>query len=185
MTLRPQILSGLLLLLALPATADEWRSTDGGSLTFEVAFEGAPLRGEFRRFDVALSFDPADPGSSRLRVTVDLTAADMGDPDMNDVLFDTAWLHVARFGESRFVSDAISASAPGEYIAQGMLELKGTMQPVAVPFTWVAADDTATMTGKLVLKRTDFDVGTGEWATGDTIGIDVSLAFEVRLRRCE
>jgi len=185
MTVRQLILSGLLLGLATPAAADEWRGTDGGSLTFEVAFEGAPLRGAFPRFDVALTFDPADTGASRLQVTVDLTAADMGDPEMNDVLFDAAWLHVARFAEARFVSDTLGATAPGDYVAQGTLDLKGTKQPVAVPFTWAADGDTATMTGKLVLQRTDFDVGTGEWANGDTIGIDVNLAFEVRLRRCE
>ncbi len=179
--MRHALLASLCIAISLPVCAAEWRSTEGSEFTFEVTFEGEPILGEFRDFDVNLDFDPACLDSARLRVTVDLRAADMGDPDMNDVLFDPAWFDVQQFNEAVFVSDAITEQSPGEFIATGTLDLKGTVRSVAAPFSWTRSEDQATMQGGLVLKRTDFDVGSGEWATDDAIGIDVTLDFTVQL----
>lgn len=179
--MRHALLASLCIAISLPVCAGEWRSTEDSEFTFEVTFEGEPLPGEFRDFDVSLDFDPACLESARLRVTVDLRVADMGDPDMNDVLFDPAWLDVEQFTEAVFVSDAITEQAPGEFIAMGTLDLKGMVRHVAVPYSWTRSGDQATMNGGLVLKRTDFDVGSGEWATDDAIGLDVALHFTVQL----
>ena len=179
--MRHAVLASMCIVISLPVYAAEWRSTEASELTFEVTFEGAPLPGRFRDFDVSLNFDPAALESARLRVTVDLRAADMGDPDMNDVLFDPAWFDIQDFTSAVFVSETISEQAPGKYIATGSLDLKGVTRSVAVPFSWVRSGDEATMRGGLVLMRTDFDVGSGEWATGDAIGIDVILDFTVQL----
>jgi len=174
-------LASLLIGISLPAVAAEWHDTADSRLTFEVTFEGVPTQGEFRDFDVDLEFDPDCPESGTLRVTVNLKAADMGDPDMNNVLFDPAWLDVAQFTEAVFVSDVISEPQPGEFIATGTLDLKGTVKTVLVPFSWTGSANQATLHGNLVLQRTTFDVGSGEWATGDAIGTDVKLDFTVQL----
>ena len=175
------LFASCLLSLAANAGAAAWHSIDGSSLTFETTFEGEALPGEFRSFEVRLEFDPQAPQQARLAVTVDLAAADMGDPDMNEVLFDTAWLDVRRFGVATFNSDRISETAPGEYLATGTLDLKGTQRSVSVPFSWQSAGNSAALRGQLSLRRSDFDVGSGEWANGDSIGLDVSLHFDVRL----
>jgi len=179
--MRYDLLASLCIVISIPVCAAEWQSTEGSKFTFEVTFEGEPIPGEFRDFDVNLDFDPACLDSARLRVTVDLRAADMGDPDMNDVLFDPVWFDIEQFTEAVFVSDAIVEQASGEFIATGTLDLKGTSGHVAVPFSWTRPGDQATMQGGLVLKRSDFDVGSGEWATDDAIGIDVTLNFTVQL----
>ncbi len=118
-------------------------------------------------------------------MTVDLRTADMGDPDMNAVLFDPAWFDVGQFTEAVYESDNLSQTSPGEYVAAGTLNLKGISKTIDVPFSWTQLDDAASMRGQFVLRRTDFDVGSGEWATDDAIGVDVSLAFVVQLQRCE
>ena len=167
--------------LALPAYAAEWRSTAASEFTFRVTFEGEPIAGEFRDFEVSLELDPACLDAAALLVRVDLRAADMGDPDMNDVLFDAAWFDTQQFAAAVFASDAITEHAPGQFIATGMLDLKGTVRRVTVPFSWTHSGDAATMQGRFVVKRTDFEVGSGEWATDDAIGIDVELDFTVHL----
>ena len=173
----------LLYILALPAAEAEWRGTGDSEFTFEVTFEGEPLAGTFREFDVSLEFEPGALDAARLHVTVDLDAADMGDPDMNSVLFDPAWFDVEQFAEAVFVSDSITQQQGEGFAASGTLDLKGNERPVTVPFTWQRSGDRATMRGGLIIKRTDFGVGDGEWATDDSIGIDVKLAFEVQLVR--
>jgi hypothetical protein len=39
------------------------------------------------------------------------------------------------------------------------------------------------MSGQLVLKRSDFSIGIGDWSSGDQIGIDVNVSFSVVLQR--
>lgn len=169
------------LVMAFPAQADEWRSKEGSRFGFETTFEGVAMPGEFAKFAVAFSFDPARPGDGCLRVTVDLAAADMGDPDMNAVLYEPAWFDTQQFAAAIFTSSEIVELAPGEFLAKGTLDLKGIREPVEVPFAWDRTGDVAVMTGELELDRTRFDVGSGEWASGDAIGIEVKLSFRVQL----
>lgn len=39
------------------------------------------------------------------------------------------------------------------------------------------------MTGELILSRNDFFIGTGEWASGEQIGLAVKVWFEVVFTR--
>jgi polyisoprenoid-binding protein YceI len=171
--------------LVAESTATEWRSKGDSSLFFEATFEGEPLPGEFQKFDVAFTFDKAAPDAATLVVTVELAAADMGDPDMNEVLFDVAWLDIETSGRAFFSSKAIRESSPGTYVATGILDLKGVQHSVTVPFEWQSSGNAATMRGRLSLNRTDFSVGSGEWSTGESIGLEVSLRFDVKLELSE
>ena len=171
--------------LTLPVHAAEWCSVGDNAFSFEATFEGAASPGQFKRFSVRLDFEPINPVAGRLRVTVDLRETDMGDPDMNAVLFDPAWFDVGRFSEAVYESDNLSQTSPGKYVATGTLMLKGINKTIDVPFAWTELDDNASMQGQFAMRRTDFDVGSGEWAADDAIGVDVSLAFAVQLQRCE
>jgi polyisoprenoid-binding protein YceI len=169
--------------LGAPAQADEWRSSAASQFGFVTTIETVATPGVFKRFLVLFCFDPSQPSEAWLRVTVDLTAADLGDPDMNAVLADPAWFDTGHFAEAVFDSHSIVEQAPGEYVANGTLDLKGVQKNLAVPFAWTSAGDTASMAGELLLDRSEFDVGSGEWASGDTIGIAVQLKFAIQLER--
>jgi polyisoprenoid-binding protein YceI len=103
--------------------AEDWHSTGDSQFGFEATFEGVATPGEFRKFAVELDFDPASPDNGRLRVTVDLAAADMGDPDMNAVLFEPAWFDIGRFAVAVFESGEITERSPGMFLASGTLDL--------------------------------------------------------------
>jgi polyisoprenoid-binding protein YceI len=173
----------LLMLAAVPAQATEWRMQSGSEFTFEATFESVASPGRFAEFDVVLEFDAADPGAGRLRVTVNLAAADMGDADMNAIIADPIWFDVGNFPQAVYESEQIEARAPGEFVATGVLNLKGISKTVTVPFSWSEQDARANMRGQFVLQRIDFKVGSGEWATGDAIGLDVKLQFDLSLER--
>jgi polyisoprenoid-binding protein YceI len=175
----------LLLLFTLPGHAAEWRLLDPSEFTFEATFEGASAPGRFEQFEIDMEFDPADPGAGHLRVTVSLAAADMGDSDMNTIIADPIWFDVGHYPRAVFESERIEARAPGNFVATGVLNLKGISQTVAVPFTWSEQAAQANMRGTFVVQRIAFNVGSGEWATGDAIGIDVQLQFDLSLARGE
>lgn len=178
-----RILVTAILFAAVPVSASEWRMLAGSEFLFETTFEETTLPGRFEQFNVALVFDPGNPAAGRLQVTVDLEGANMDDPDINAAIAGPEWFHVTEFPGATYTSKEIVASTPGHYIAKGELALKGIRKEVEVPFTWSASGDGAEMAGELVLQRTDFDIGSGEWSEGATISLEVRLSFTVRLER--
>jgi polyisoprenoid-binding protein YceI len=81
------------------------------------------------------------------------------------------------------MSKEIRSDGTDRYEARGALTLKGVEHDVSVPFRWSDAGKTAQMRGALTLTRTDFNIGTGEWAVGDVIGLEVDVSFELTLVR--
>lgn len=172
-----------LLFAALQTNAAEWRMLAESEFTFEATFEETVLPGRFGNFDLTLVFDPDNPGADQLLVTVDLAGATMDDPDIDAAIAGPEWFHIATFRLARFASEEIVAMSPGHYVATGELDLKGIRKKVDVPFTWSPSGNRAEMAGEFVLQRTDFDIGSGEWSDGKTIGLSVRLVFNVHLER--
>jgi polyisoprenoid-binding protein YceI len=182
--MRSLVVAVLLLVCAGSAHAAEWKMDPAASrLTLQASYQNEPVPGTFKQFDTRLRFDPARLVNSKLDVVVKLDSMDMGSSEINDGVKDPDWLDPNRFPEARFESSDIRQTAPGRFLANGTLTLKGKKQPVAVPFTWESAGKTATMAGELTVKRTAFGVGAGEWTAGDLIGLDVKVMFNVRLQQ--
>ena len=174
----------LVLILSAPgALAEEWHMQEGSELLFKATWEGEAVPGRFRTFDVQLDTDDGKVVGSTLTVAVQLDGADMDDPDMNEAIVGEEWFAVNQHPVATFTSDAVEDAANGGFLAPGHLELKGIRLPVSVPFQWSESGDSAEMSGEIVIDRTRFNVGSGEWASGDTIGIDVRVSFTVLLQK--
>ncbi len=52
-------------------------------------------------------------------------------------------------------------------------------RPVVLPFTLVITGNTAKMNGQLVLDRTAFGVGQGQWRTGSTVATQVTVTVNL------
>lgn len=179
------------------STATDWQSDASQSqLSYAVSFEQLPLNGQFKEFSV--DYTPRQ----KLRVVVDISSVDMGNSDINDAIRDADWFDIKQHSQAVFFSDNINAVGEGEFMAKGTLQLKGIKKPVSVPFSWTPSISTsssstsssstpatstkeptraAKMSGKLTLSRSDSAIGSQEWASGDQIGIDVSVSFDVQM----
>jgi polyisoprenoid-binding protein YceI len=179
------LLSALLMAACAPsAAAAQWvLAPDESQLEFVATYQGQEVKGVFRRFDVHFGFEPNAPATSKLDVSVALASADMGSADINGAIQGDQWFAVVSGPQAHFASTDIVIRSPEHYVANGTLRLKGYARQVAVPFTWSVTGNSARMEGRLVLKRTDFGIGTGEWASGETIGLDVAVRFDVKLRK--
>jgi polyisoprenoid-binding protein YceI len=180
MTVR-RMLACMLLSLAGGATlpAAEW-TLQAGELAIAARYEGQAVPAVFHRFEVRFDDDPAHP---RLQVDIDVTSIDFDSADINEAVREEAWFDVARYPHARFVSRRIESLSPDHYQAYGELELKGNRRAVAVPFSWTVSDGQGHLQGHLQLQRSDFQIGTGEWAAADEIGQAVDIRFDLRLRR--
>ena len=179
-----RIASLLVSALAAPgALADEWRMQEDGELLFQPTWEGDVVPGRFDDFDVRLDTGEGGIAGSELEVTVRLGSADMDDPDINEAIAGAEWFAVSKFPVATYTSDKIEEAADGAYLSAGHLELKGLRLPVTVPFQWAESGDSAAMSGEVVIDRTRFEVGSGEWASDEPIGTAVRVRFRVTLER--
>jgi polyisoprenoid-binding protein YceI len=170
-----------LILCAMPAGAADWHSTpEGSKLEFVATFEEAPVAGEFKSFEARLrGFDPATAGGS-IEVVIDTPSAETGIAEVDDAIQGKEWFDFAVHPRAEFRASEVTREGDG-YLARGTLTLKGAEKPVAVQFTWAPSDDGATATGEFTLQRGDYGIGTGEWATADTIGAEVTIRFKVHM----
>jgi polyisoprenoid-binding protein YceI len=173
----------VLIMTASGALADEWRMQGEGELLFQPTWEGEALPGRFGVFDVQL--DTGDDGltGAELEVTVNLESAEMDDPDINEAIAGAEWFAVSEYPVAKYTSDSIEPGPDGGHVAIGHLDLKGVRLPVTVPFQWSESGGLGEMSGEVVIDRTRFEVGSGEWASGDTIGTEVRVSFKVMLER--
>ena len=151
-------------------------------LRFTASFEGSAVSGVFNEFDARVHLDAKQLAASSLDVTVAMKSADMSDADANRTIWGAEWFDVARYPRAEFHATGIEPTAVGRYMARGILRLKGAQQPVQVPFTWTQTGDVAQMDGELVIRRGDFNIGTGEWAATTVVGPDVTVGSSVSLR---
>lgn len=170
--------------LGVAEAAEEWKMVPADSrLQFIITYEKQAAPGVFKQFDTRLKFDAERPAASQLVVIVAIPSADMDSAEVNDGIRAPEWFDFAGFPQAEFRASDIRRTDAGRYVARGTLKLKGVQREVAVPFTWARSGDTATMEGDVTLNRLAFNVGTGEWAAGDVIGLDVKVKFKVKLRK--
>ena len=181
--MRRLVLLPALLMQASVSQAAEWRSQSDGKLHFEASWEGSALPGRFGSFEVLLVSDDEQIEGGLLTVRVNLGAADMDDPDINEAIAGSEWFSVAQYPVARYRSLSIEKNAAGEFLVRGELELKDHRKPFELNFEWFEAENTARMSGEFHIDRTDYDVGSGEWASGDTIGKNVSVRFDIVMTR--
>ena len=179
-----KIFLAMLALISSPIWAgDPWTSQQKDSqLQFIVRYEGQEVVGVFHAFQVKFAFDPADLNAASLEVLVDINSADLDSDDLNSEILKPDWFAAAQFPQARFFSDSIRANGGDTFIAEGTLRLKGIEKTFQLPFTWSTDDAQAFMQGEVALQRTDFSIGSGEWASGDTIDTTVKVHYQVMLQ---
>ena len=169
-----------------PAVAETWQSNAPNStLEFAASYQGLPINGRFNQFSVTLLSDQLTQ-PTQLNVAVSIHSADMGSSEFNQAIQAADWFNVADFSEATFSSQQLQSATPESdktaFIARGILQLKGLQKNIAVPLSWHNnSSDQATINGELTLDRSDFAIGTGEWASGDQIGLAVRVWFTVQL----
>lgn len=170
----------LALVLAAPAAATQWRVDHAKShLGFTAQWSNEPFSGEFKRWEAEIEFDPADLAHSHAAVTVDLASELSGEAQFDQGLKGAMGFQVSKFPQAKFVATGIAAHGGNRYVAQGTLSLRGVDKTVTLPFSLTLSGDTAHMTGKAVVMRTDFGVGQGMWAAPDPVAHAVTVTVDL------
>ena len=172
--------------LAQPACAGPagaWVVEPSSRLGFRADMSGQAIDGTFRRWNAQIAFDPANLAGSKAVITVEPASAATGDADRDSTLPSTDWFDAAKFPKAVFTAAAFHNLGGGRYAADGVLTLRGVNRPVTLPFTLRIIGDQAVVNGQVLIDRTAFGVGQGQWKSGDVVKAQVAVIVAITAHR--
>lgn len=176
-------IASLCLMSAMAAAAvPVWKFTPADSkITFTATQNGAPVTGQFKKFEGNITFDPKQLDASHVDIIVTLSSVTASYDEVVSALQSPAWFSVKVFPKAEFKSNSFTKTGDKTYEAKGMLTIRDKTVPVVLTFTLNEYTDTkASVDGSTTLKRTDFGVGQGEWAKTDGVKDEVKVDFTVK-----
>ena len=155
-----------------------WTVQPGGRLGFTVTSGEDSYNGSFGDWSGTIAFDPDNPETADIRITIDLASATVGDATMDGMLTGAEFLAASANPTATWRSTAVRQTGPGRYSASGTLSLKGASRPQALSFTLSGEGLRRHVEGSASIDRTAFGVGTGESAQGLGNSVALSFAFD-------
>lgn len=174
----------LALALAMPfagaASTAEWRVDPAASrLTFIGVQSGKPFEGSFEAFSATIRFDESDLAASKAIVVIDMASARTGNAQGDSALKGQDWFAVASYPKAEFETKAFRHLGGNRYEADAVLTIRDVAKPVVVPFALTKVDGGTRAAGDLVINRTDFGVGQGQWASPQLVAHEVTVRFDL------
>lgn len=162
------------------ASAGRWIADSTQSRLGFVGIQGGtPFEGRFTRWNAVIDYDPAAPAAAKVTVDIDTASAATGDAQKDQSLPEAEWFDVKAFPKARFEATGFKPLGGGSFEASGTLTIRGMAKAVTLPFTLEIDGDRAKAKGRLNLVRGDFGVGSGQWASGDMVGLKVQVVVDM------
>lgn len=178
-SLRTLTLSALVTGVAFATAAHAGIDTAKSTLTATFKQMNVPVDGSFKKINATIQFDPANLGSSKAQLDVDVASFDLGSAEYNDQVAGKDWFDAKDFPHATFVSNAIKAGANGAYSVTGTLTIRGKSNTVTVPVQYHKDGAAQVFDGVLPIKRLQYGIGQGEWSDTSLVADDVQLKFHI------
>lgn len=161
------------------------------SVDFSINHFFSPVTGNFTDFDGTFYFDKNDLENSKMTFAVKLKSIDTNNKKRDKHLLSKDFFDAKKYPEIQFTSVKIEKKNAQEYMVHGRLKIKNKTKDVVLPMKITGEMEHPMMKGThilgvvidTVIHRTDFGVGTGNWATTMVVGDDVKIHIPVELNR--
>ena len=176
-----RIVLASLLGLSVAATAATLLKTDPAKSSVSAVFKqmNVPVEAKFKKFNIAIDYNPATPDASKASVEIDTASIDIGDPEYNKEVAKKEWFNAAQFPKATFVSSGIKAAGAGKLTVTGKLNIKGKATDVTFPLSVKSEGGKYTFDGALPIKRLTYNIGEGEWKDTSMVADEVTIKFHV------
>ncbi|SEL82946.1 YceI family protein [Halomonas daqiaonensis] len=175
------LLSGLLVLMSVSPAAAWELDQDASRIELIGTADGREAVTRVEDFELELEGDLDQPADGHLVLTLQSASITGGNDIVDGMLHGHNWFDVENYPEIVFRSTDIQAPAEGELRIEGELELRGDTYPLTVPASWTQQGERVSVSGRLTLDRTDFDMGRGAWRTEGTVLHEVHVDFALEL----
>lgn len=175
---------------AEPAT--EWTIDAAHStIGFSARHFYTQVPGTFDKFSGTLRFDPANLAGSRVEIEIPVESINTRIAARDRHLRSADFFHADSFPVIRFVGETFVHSGGRRYHVVGHLTLRGTTRRVALPFDYLGEMPHPMKAGHVVtgtririqVLRSDFGIGTGNFAGTAVIGDDVEVLIDIEATR--
>ncbi len=160
---------------------------DKSNIEWTASYSGKPIKGQFPAFESDIAFDPTHLDKSYVKVQLELGKLKSQDKDAMQNLPTKEWFFVDKYPLAVFAVKEFIHLQGDNYEAHGMLTIKGKEIKVNLPFTVKFLNDNsdAVINGETTIKRLDFGIGEGEWATTNPLADEVKLAIHIEAKQMQ
>lgn len=164
--------------VAAASSAPAWTIQPGGTLGFAVGNGSDTIAAKFAKWGGTVNFDPDNPGTAAIHITVDLTSASIGDSFKDQLLQGDEFFGTAVTPTATYDSTSVQAQGGGAYLAHGTLSLHGMSMAQDVKFTLTGSGAQRHVEGSASVDRIGFGIGNGSHGNGLDNAVKVNFAFD-------
>ncbi|RMG16211.1 MAG: polyisoprenoid-binding protein [Bacteroidetes bacterium] len=164
------------------------------SISFEVRHFFSNVLGTFDKFEGTVKFDPEDLKTSSVEFSVDVSSVNTKNERRDNHLKSADFFDVEKWPTMSFKSTSITkGEGENEYIVKGNMTIRDVTKEMEIPVKFLGAMPHPMRKGAYVggftteftINRTEFGVGTGNWAATTVIGDEVKVRVNVEVNRQE
>ncbi|MEP1538495.1 MAG: cytochrome b/b6 domain-containing protein [Paracoccaceae bacterium] len=165
--------------VALQEVQSEWVVQDG-TLEFTITQFGTEVQGQFADWTASIRFDEnaTDQKAGDVDVQIAIPSLTLG--SVTDQALGPDYFDVTTHSVAQFTAEIVKIV--DGYSANGSLTIRGTTNPIEMPFGLSLDGDTAYVTGKLTLDRRDFGIG-ANMADEETLKFSVQVDINLTAQR--
>ncbi len=147
-------------------------SNEKQSVTFSIKNFGLIVEGSFTGLAGSIAFNPANMEASSFKVTVDAPTVNTGNKSRDGHLNKEEYFNTTIFKKISLISSKITrGTAPGIYLFEGLLNIKGIAKSITFPFTAEPNTDGFLFSGNFKINRRDFKVGGSSLILADNLSV--------------
>lgn len=145
---------------------------------------GKDVSAQFTDWRGQIVFDEDHLETSHATIHIQAASIQTGSEERDEQARSGDWFAASQFPEITFTSTRFSETEKGQYIADGILDVRGVKKDIRFPFTLETESlgqgrKKAVMDATLSLSRLDFGVGQGQWQSTRDIGADIAVELHV------
>ena len=159
------------------------------SVNFSIDHFFSAVTGKFTEFDGNIYFDSNNLKGSKAEFTVSINSVDTNNEKRDKHIQSKDFFDVNTFPKMMFKSTKFEKKSDAEFLVHGKLTVKDKTKDVILPMKITGEMEHPMMKGTLILgvviditiNRTDYGVGTGNWAATMVVGDKVKIYIPMEL----
>ncbi len=161
------------------------------SVNFTINHFFSEVTGKFSDFEGEVNFNPDKLDQSNANFTIAVSSINTGDDKRDMHLQSNDFFNAVAYPEMTFMSTSIEKTGMDMYAVHGKLTIRDKTKEVMLPMQITGKMEHPMMKGTTILgvlidttiNRTDFGVGTGDWAMTMVVGDEVRIRIPMELNQ--
>lgn len=172
--------------------SNQWMlDKDHTSINFAVNHFFSTVNGNFTEFTGDFQFDQDNLKASRFEFNIPVSAISTNNEKRDEHLKSEDFFNASKYPTIKFTSTGFEKLEKNKYIVNGNLTIKDVTKKVAIPFEITGEMEHPMMKGTTILglsfknslHRSDYGVGTGDWASDMVVGDNIDFTVNMELNK--